>query len=259
MNSDVQRCWICNAPADSAEHRIKKADLVRAYGKGPYGGPSAPVHVRSGVLSQVQGPGSSRVKYDAYLCHACNTAGTQPFDNAYDRAIEWVMANEPDILRRRFLNFEEIYGPSYAEAQRNLFKYFVKSFGCRLVEAGQNVPQDLIDLLPLATFRTALKITFSVNEDVLLFHKQDRDGFIGKSGVGCWMSKTDPSVINGYFYNEHVSWFTVYFWYGSEPEGGLGSAWIANSQYVYLGSTTPLSSEERAEFIAKRNDRRLGD
>jgi hypothetical protein len=219
MNSGEQRCWICNAPADSAEHRLKKADLVRAYGKGPYMGPSAPVHVRSGVLSQVQGPGSSKVKYDAYLCHACNTAGTQPFDNAYDQVIEWVMANEPEVLRTRLLNFEKIYGPSYAEHQNNLFKYFVKSFGCRLVEAGQKVPQDLIDLLPLTTFRTALKITFSVNEDVVLLHKQDRDGFIGKSGIGCLMSKADPAVIHGYFYNEYVSWFTVHCGTVSIPRG----------------------------------------
>jgi hypothetical protein len=119
MNSGVERCWICNAPADSPEHRFKKADLVRAYGKGPYRGPSAPVHVRNGVLSPIQGPSSSKVKYEPSLCPACNTAGTQPFDNAYDRAIEWIMANEPEVLRRRLLSFEEIYGPSYAEHQRS--------------------------------------------------------------------------------------------------------------------------------------------
>jgi hypothetical protein len=94
---------------------------------------------------------------------------------------------------------------------------------------------------------------------VVLLHKQDRDGFIGKSGIGFLMSKADPSVIQGYFYNEYVSWFTVHCWYGIDPEGGLGSTWIANLQYVYLGSAAPLSSEERAEFLAKRNDRFLGE
>jgi len=48
------------------------------------------------------------------------------------------------------------------------WKYFVKSFGCRLVDAGEPVPRDLVELLPRESFRTKLAITFCVNEDVLL-------------------------------------------------------------------------------------------
>lgn len=259
MNSPPVKCWICQAPADSAEHRIKKADLVRAYGRGPYRGPSAPVHVRNGVISQVQGPGSERIKYEPTLCHQCNTARTQPFDRAYDRLIDWVMANQSNVIKSRFLNFEKVFGAGWAEDQRNLFKYFVKSFGCRLVEAGQSVPRDLIELLPEVTFRTGLRVTFSINEDVLLLHEEDRDGFIGKSGLIVNLSKTDPSITNGYIFQEHVSWFTIHCWYLVEPNGDPGSTWIANSKHVYLGSDAPLSEEQRAEFLAKRNERRMSD
>jgi len=45
-------------------------------------------------------------------------------------------------------------------AQRNLFKYFVKNLGCRLVDAGELVPPDLVELLPRESFTTKLKITF---------------------------------------------------------------------------------------------------
>jgi hypothetical protein len=169
------------------------------------------------------------------------------------------MANQREVLRTRLLNFEKIYGTRWAEGQLNLFKYLVKSLGCRLVEVSHSVPRDLIDLFSESTFRTGLKVTFSVNEDVLLLHEQDRDRFIGKSDLMAMVSRTDQSIINGYIFQENVSWFTIHYWYCVEPEGGLGSTWIANSQYVYLGTNAPLSEEERAEFLAKRNDRHLSD
>jgi 5-methylcytosine-specific restriction endonuclease McrA len=91
-------CWICGAPADSAEHRIKKADIVRAYGKGPYKGDSAPVHFRDGIQTAIQGPRSERIKYQKSLCHACNTTRTKPLDEAYDRLMSWLVANEKIVL-----------------------------------------------------------------------------------------------------------------------------------------------------------------
>jgi hypothetical protein len=32
------RCWWCGAPADSREHKMKRSDIVREYGKPPYTG-----------------------------------------------------------------------------------------------------------------------------------------------------------------------------------------------------------------------------
>jgi hypothetical protein len=248
---EIAKCWICGEPANSAEHRIKKADLVRAYGAGPYQGPSAPLHVRVGVSTPIRGPRSTAVKYEKSLCQECNTARTQPYDRTYDQFISWILEKECIVLRKRFLNFAEIYNAGFEERQRNLFKYFVKSFGCRLVDGGEAVPQDLIALLPQHQFRTALKITFSVNEDTLLLPKSDRDGFIGKSDLINHGSKANPATGNGYTWSEHVSWLTVLYWYMVDPEGGLGTTWIANVQYLYLGSAAPLTPEQREEFLSK--------
>jgi len=258
MSSSIElgaTCWICQAPADSAEHRIKKSDLVRVYGKGPYVGGAAPAHVRNQKVTNVQGPRSGRLKYPPSLCHKCNTTGTQPFDRAYDHFISWLYKNEPTVLGKRLINFEDVYGADFAAGQLNLFKYFVKSFGCRLRDSGQVVPPDLVDLLSKTQFRTALKITFAVNEDILLFPDFDRDGFIGKGDFIALLSKSNPSIVNGYQWQEHVSWFTVFYWYGVDPESGLGSIWIANAQHVYLGSMSPLTPEQRAEFIVKVRER----
>jgi hypothetical protein len=159
------------------------------------------------------------------------------------------LAAEQAILHKRLIDFKEVYGISFEDGQHNLFKYFVKSLGCRLISAGLPVPQDLVDLLPRKVFRTALKITFCVNEDILLLPASKRSRFIGKGDLIALMSASDLLVLNGYTWNEYVSWFTVCYWYGVQPEGGLGSTWIADAQHVYLGSVSPLSAEQRAEFL----------
>jgi ABC transporter substrate binding protein len=101
VNQTAAKCWICQSPAYSAEHRLKKADIVRFYGPGPYVGDDGPVHVAGGTVTRVQGPRSATLKYTQFLCHDCNTSRTQPYDLAYDRLISWVFANEQIVLQRR--------------------------------------------------------------------------------------------------------------------------------------------------------------
>lgn len=144
-----------------------------------------------------------------------------------------------------------MYGPDFEVSQRNLFKYFVKSLGCRLFESNHPIPQDLIELIPHNHFATALKITFAVNEDILLLPSSDRDSFIGKGELLVYRSEEHPDVINSYSWNEKTSWFTTFYWYNLYPDGSCGSAWIANSQHVYLGSFAPLPQDARMALLAK--------
>jgi hypothetical protein len=111
--------------------------------------------------------------------------------------------------------------------------------------------------MPLNNFRTALSVSFSVNEDILLMPNQARSSFGGKGVLIGAQSSLDPSVSHNYTWYEHVSWFAICYWYGREAEGALGSPWIANSQYVYLGGHAPLSAEQRTELVEKINARIL--
>lgn len=248
-------CWICGAVADSAEHRIKKSDLIRAHGRGPYKGPSALGHYRAGKETTIQGPGAKAVKYSPSLCHRCNTAYTQPFDRAYDQFVGWIMENEETVLRRRFVDFVDVFGDVWAESQCDLYKYFAKSFGCRLVEADTVVPGDIVDLFGKTMFSTALRLSIAVNEDVLLMPATDRDGFIGKGELIAWADRQAPSSPNSFTWDEHVSWLTICYWYNYEPDGAYGATWVADNRYVYLGSFAPFSNEMRAAFIEKVKNR----
>jgi hypothetical protein len=248
MNEHI--CWICgDTIADSAEHIFKKSDITRAYGYGSYKGSSAPVHVKNGVITNIQGANSNTLKYKKTICHLCNTTITQPFDRTYDTFIKWLIENESKILKRRFVDFYEVFNDDFETSQRNLYKYFAKSFGCRLIDAGHDIPDDVTELLDKKSFETDLRITFAVNEDILLMSSQDRDGFIGKGDLIGYYSKSELQKINGYIWNEHISWFTIFYWYNRFPDGNLGSTWVADSQHIYLGSSEPLPPEIREDFI----------
>ncbi|MBT1065489.1 hypothetical protein KJY73_18020 [Bowmanella sp. Y26] len=247
VSENETQCWMCGSPADSAEHKFKKADLVRAHGKGPYKGDRALALVVAGSQKLIRGSNSNALKYAKNLCSNCNNARSQPWDRAYDQLIDWVFGNEAEVLSKRFIDFSSVFGADFEDSQRNVYKYYAKSFGCRLVDAGHSVPVDVLQLFDLEHFQTALRITFSVNEDVLILPKESRDGFIGQSDLYAWLERTRPEQVNGYQSNEHVSWFTAHFWYGVNHDGACGSSWLADKQLVYLGSTKPLTPEQREE------------
>ena len=246
-------CWICGAQANSAEHKIKKSDLIRSYGRGPYSGANAPVHLIDQTQTNIRGPKALKLKYKPSLCTTCNNQRSQPWDLAYDQFIAWVLENEDLVLRRRLLDFADIFGPAFPELQLSLFKYFVKSLGCRFVDAAIQVPEDLVSLLPKEHFVTALKISFSVNEDLLLLPKASRDTWLAKGDMGAWNGEeTLPKI--GYSWHESVSWLTVKYWYGIAPDRNFGSPWIANSQFVYLGSYSPLDADQRVRFADRSQE-----
>ena len=241
----IKTCWICKAPADSAEHIFKKGDLVSIYGRGPYKNGNELVRVKEGEQVNIQGPNSYILKYENNLCKSCNTTLTQPFDIAYEKFVSWVLQNSATIIRQRFINFENIYGDNFEIIQRNLFKYFVKSVGCRIDAANHKVPDDLVNLLHRERFVTALKITFAVNEDMLLLPESGQIGV----GIGPLEGINDSMGQTHFQWRESIRWLSIFYWYACWPNGDLGSTWIANSQHIYLGSYAPLSPKLRSELI----------
>lgn len=166
---------------------------------------------------------------------------------AYDRFVSWVLDNEELVLKRRLVDFQDVYGSSFPEDQCNLFKYLVKSIGCRFIDAGLEVPWDLVALFPQERFTTALRISCAVNEDLLLMPKGSRDTWLSKGDMRAWScQESDPKI--GYDWHENVAWLRFNYWYGIEPDGNYGNPWIANSRFLYFGSFHTLTRDERAEF-----------
>jgi hypothetical protein len=248
----VRSCWICGQPSATGEHRIKKSDLVQRFGKGPYTADDTLVHVKDGNIRDLQGPNSNLVKYTKNLCAQCNNTATQPFDNAYDTFIKSVMNSEGDILRHRVIDFEDVFGSGWTESQRDLFKYFAKCFGCRIDEAGQVVPQDVIGLLGQTEFTTAMTVTLQINEDQLILPDQDQS--IGTQPLVADFDKKSREPF-AFACGHNYRWLTInyfYNWYSQDP---VGSPWVANAKYVYLGWYAPLNDVDRTNLKAKVSEK----
>ena len=245
------KCWICNAPADTAEHRIKKSDLTALHGKGHYKNGGSLVMIKDGKEIPIQGPNSKHLQYNKTLCRKCNGAKTQDFDFSYSDFTNYLLEQQELILHKRFIDFRDVYGENFESGQRNLYKYFVKSFCCRLVNAGRNVPKHLVKLLEKDRFLTKLRITFAINEDKVLLLK-DKVEIVGNGEL--WILSNSTIADNcSYSFSEYLSYLHIFHWYNCTTDGRLGSPWTADSQFIYLGSFSPLSAEQRKEMIEKIN------
>jgi hypothetical protein len=161
-------CWICKTtPIESAEHKLKKSDLVRLHGSGSYTDEQELLHLTDGMYRKIRGPNASIIKYKKSLCGRCNDTFSQPFDFAYDQFINWVTTHPQEILQRRLLDFHAIYSDDFQQGQLRLFKYFAKLFGCRLADGDLEIPQDVSELLHLDSFRTGLRISFAISEAIV--------------------------------------------------------------------------------------------
>lgn len=220
-------CWICGAQANSREHKIKKSDLRSAYGSGSYHGDDSPVYVQNRRISRVQGAGSKLVKYKKSICANCNNSRTQPHDIAYDQFVTWLAENELEVLRSHTLDLRDVFGEDYEEGQLNLFRYFAKSFGCRLVYSGAAVPIHLSAFVLGDAEMTQLSIAFSINSEVLSMDREHWDGFFRKGPLMAVSQKC-------YQWHEGWRWMRISYGYGVDPLDIAGSLWRGKHPKIEL-------------------------
>lgn len=125
----MKLCWICGNIADSEEHKFKASDIKKAYGKkfdGYYVGENA-IPIKSFK--------SKEVKFPKVICINCNVKLTRPHDDSYDKFINYFYENFESLLKSQKIDFKLIYGSSWKEEKLNLYKYFVKHAGCKIVTA----------------------------------------------------------------------------------------------------------------------------
>ena len=140
-------CWICGQSADSAEHLVKVSDLRGLFGRVSQ---ERLLYLHSSATRNVpkRTVHDSAFKSKALLCSRCNNALTQP----YDRAWECLSANlraRKSLLVGEVINMRKVFKQPVREALLDTHLYFVKLFGCRIVE--NQVP------IEIAQFADALR------------------------------------------------------------------------------------------------------
>jgi len=234
-------CWICNDNANTGEHKVKKSTLNKIF-RHEFNN-NEMFHYKNDKYTKIQGVNSKKVKYTNNLCAKCNNQLTQPFDIAYDIFFDYIVENYNLISKVRMIDFFDIYGGNFPIMQSDLFKYFIKIFGCDLSDSNFNVPEDLIELLGEELFRTRAKISLSINEDIINIDKPTEAIY----GIGSLITsqeniKTRKEINTFYSFSITLSYISVNIFYNCSADIGLGSEWIADKRYLYLGSNPKLEN-----------------
>lgn len=195
-------CWLCQQrPANSSEHRFKASDVR---GVAPNVSPSQPVFQQRGAATNdaIGSPKSKRLTFASSICSQCNNAGTQPYDLAWERLSEHLRSDWPAIEKRGQLDLSKPFPGGVKRATLDVHLFFVKLFGCKVVEGG--VP------IPLEQFRRAL-LDRTPHPEVALFitGNADRSGTVimgdsevhtmtnrdGEMHGAVWQYLSDPFAI----------------------------------------------------------------
>ena len=243
-------CWICRErKASSHEHKFKASDLRRFFGKGKWNPGADPVHGIEDDLVPVQGPNSKRMTFGPVLCGQCNNTETQVFDRAYDLFIEWCLANKDLVVDTRHIDFADVFERTWESSQLNLFRYFTKHLGCNIARTEQHqVPNDLRDILHQDLFRTRLRITINIHEDLLVLPGLDAGLMLGNLG---YVQRADANH-SSYWTHIIVGWVMVRLWYNTEILDDA-TPWIADQKAVNVGLFRSLTDEQREDVIRRSN------
>lgn len=215
------RCWWCGEPADSREHRLKKSDLVREFGKPPFTGPRTLTRFSGGDRHDFHGPNSSLVKSQLSMCVRCNNVRSQPFDAAWDSLVSYLVDHEAEILARRSLDLQAVFGTDWVSRAADVERYVVKHLICRIADqlpGPIRLDRDLLEFLDGDAFPGLLKLDLCIDLGVLEMLRVTRAapppeqpqaadaGFLGTTDL--WVQQSESTG----------EWF--------EPQGGLYYRWL---------------------------------
>lgn len=85
---------------------------------------------------------SDALKWEAKICHACNTTRTQPYDQAWEKLSAHLQNYIKEIKHKKKLKLQSVYPGSVKRSMLHLHLYFLKMFGCIINEHNVPIPID---------------------------------------------------------------------------------------------------------------------
>lgn len=128
------KCWICGSEeAATREHMSKASDLRSLFGRPTQRDPLY-FHTDRRCNRRVGSLKSDVLKFDHQICLTCNSARTQPHDLAWEHISGWFRERSPQP--GRWFRCNRVFPYDTRRGMRNVHLYFVKAFGCLVVEGG---------------------------------------------------------------------------------------------------------------------------
>lgn len=194
---DLRDCWICGNIADSEEHKFKASDLKRAMGKKFDG-----YYIR-GEIIKISSYKDKRLKFPKVICTECNNNLTRPHDNAYDKFVKFCFLNHEKLLEIPVIDYQEIYGVNWMEEKANLYRYYVKHAGCKIVTTG--LQTDLTNLAEcikgnsnITSFILAFEMKDGVKALMNAFNRDNKYTHLYNSETCTWDGKFGGWLTNNY-------------------------------------------------------------
>ena len=209
---NMNSCWWCGSTELTGEHKFKRKDLERLYGKGidfnklevsliDYRSEKPP--------KKLQSAKSIHAQFEKSLCSQCNNAKSQPFDLAYDRIIEYYLKNEELIKSKKLIDFSNVYGENWKEEKENLLRYIMKHIGCRLSELGFTPFQSTIDYLNGITQHKHLKLIIQIKPYDAFVQTLYKGPLIPISHK---LNRKKITAVCGWFTVKNISFNYIYEW-----------------------------------------------
>lgn len=205
------------------------------------------IHFKEGVSNRIQSSRSDSLKYPKIICSKCNNERSQPWDKAYEQFEKYIFVNQQSIFKKLFIDLTDTFSEDgLLYGRPNLYKYFVKAFGCRLTHAGFPVPLDLVSLLFQEYFETKIRLCFSINKTMFAMHPQDRNNFLGVGDLIRLDSKSRGTMERFQWYI-NIGWLRVWLFYDVEIPPKVGASWTSDGACLYLGEFESATLDELIE------------
>jgi hypothetical protein len=135
-------CWICNAQANSGEHRIKKSDLKLSMSGQP--SQSSPIFHRSNGEKKrpIGSLKAEALKFNKSICVNCNGSLSQPYDYSWDTLSTYL--STVSFNTGEELELSQVFGSDTDANLINVHLFFAKIFGCSVVESGLSLDLDML-------------------------------------------------------------------------------------------------------------------
>lgn len=204
-------CWWCGEVSNSREHKVKRTDIKRIYGKGPYQEEKLGIfnidvnNVRITKTTQktVQSSDSDHLKFESCLCQKCNNERSAPFDRAYDIFMDYVDSNLTVIKEEDNIDLKKVYGVKFIKQKLNLFRYYAKHICCRIAINGYNIPKNIIRFLNDEEPLKDINFQFQIKHYELQFSEKPDDSlqqlYIGELKFHKKLSNQKIVAVTGWY------------------------------------------------------------
>jgi hypothetical protein len=139
-----QKCWICGSDATTGEHKTKRSDLSDVFG---FVSQDEPLyfHDQKSKNRHLRSFKSKLLHSSARICSKCNNERTQPYDRAWEELSNKLRNHNPKLKPGSIVRANKIFSSNSKKRMLDAYLYFIKLFGCHIVESGA-----LIDLEPFS-------------------------------------------------------------------------------------------------------------